>query len=358
MIRSIAVLAWIGFFAGCAGLKTGVQAKIPVWDEALARSFVKLSLECVDKEYPNMWERYDKQPKLQHPVFYGCYDWHSAVHGHWAMLRVLHAFPRIPEAAVITAKLDKHFQREQIQKELAYFQKVKHFELPYGYGWYFRLIQELMASPHPKAAAWRDSLRPLETIFIERLQSYLKRINRPARSGMHDNLAYALVHTFDYARASGNKSLLRLIQAKARELYGADKNCPLDYEPSSSDFISSCLIEADLMRRVLGAEEFSAWLAAFLPDLEGGSSVYTPVVPLDIKDPFLGHLLGLMFQKAASMQALAAYLPAQDSRRALLEASAKRHADQGIRLMFDSGYGGEHWLASFAIFHFSAANIF
>lgn len=329
------------------------------WGPEMAAGFVELSLHCVDTVLPNYWERFEGKidPKERHPAFYGCYDWHSAVHGHWAMLRAWKTFPNLPGAAKIEDALTRHLTKENIAGELKFLKTKESFENPYGYGWFFRLLAELDTFDHPKAKEWRANLQPLADLFTDRYPKSLERMNRPQRVGTHDNTAYAMMHIWDYAKTAEHEALRAAVQAKAKEFFLADKTCPTAYEPGPYDFISPCLIEADLMRRVLPAKEFAKWEKNFLGHVKQGDGILTPVVPKDIKDPYLGHQIGLMFQKAASFRGIASTLPASSPRKKLFEAAAHAHAQKGITLMFDSGYGGTHWLASFAIFHFSDSNL-
>lgn len=329
------------------------------WNESTAKGFVELSLHCVDTELPNYWERFEpkeRHPALErHPAFYGCYDWHSAVHGHWAMLRVWKSFPSIDVAKRIEETLDRHLTQENIDGELKFLRANPSFENPYGYGWFFRLLQELNTFDHPNAKIWSARLQPITDLFIQNYAGSIGRINRPYRIGTHDSTAFAMTHILDYARSAGNQSLADLVRAKAVQFYVKDKNCPMEYEPGPYDFISPCMIEADLMRRVLVKEDYRNWLQRFFSDMEESNPIFTPVIPSDLKDPYLGHQIGLMFQKAAAMKAVAAEMDKKSVQKKWLEDSSEIHSSKGIDLMFDSGYGGSHWLASFAIFHFSDA---
>jgi hypothetical protein len=324
------------------------------FDAAYASKAVKLSLECVDQEHPNHYDRFysSKKPREIHPAFFGCYDWHSAVHGHWAMLRVLHRFPAIAEAAAIKSALNKHLTADLLRGELAHFEKEPGFERPYGYGWFLRLVEEIESSPLPEAKKWRENVRPLEKLLVDRTMIFLSKLVRPMREGMHANTAYALAHIWDYAKRVKNQELQEAIRVRAKLLYGKDVNCPLSYEPSAADFISPCFVEAELMGRVLSRAEFRAWFKKFMPKLSERD--LEPVIPLDVKDYQLGHLVGLLFQKAASLQAVNAFLGGKEKR--LLQ-SAEKHAEAAWRLMFESGYGGTHWLASFAIYYYSSVSL-
>ena len=316
------------------------------WSEELARKFVALSIMCTQRDAPHEFQdrNYSVKARDAHPAFFGCYDWHSGVHGHWAMVRVLKSFPKIPERAQIEGVLDAHLRPELMLKELEYFKQKPRYELPYGQGWFLRLSAELRTWKGPDAPAhlqnWIDSLAPLEKLFEERLISYLEKLSRPIRHGDHYNTAFSLVHVLDYAVIARRAELKRAVSAKAREFFGQDKTCPTAYEPSAYDFVSPCLAEADLMRRVLTGDEWLQWNSGFFPQWDV-RFLSQPVFPKDKKDPYLGHLIGLMFHKAGVFHALGQ-----------VEA-ARTHEKAGLDTMFDSGYGGEHWLATFAIYDFA-----
>lgn len=340
---------------GCAAApESRVTNPLPAtrFDAEYASKAVALSLHCTAEAKPHYYEKFTKRatPKVDHPSFFGCYDWHSAVHGHWAMLRILHAYPGIPERGAILARLNAHLRPDKIARELAYFRGQPGFEMPYGYAWFLRLAAEIRNSPLPEAKAWAVATAPLEAYLVENFRSYLGKINRPMRSGTHSNTAFAMSHIWDYSLVSGNEALRASLAEKARSLYLGDLSCPLPYEPSSGDFISPCFEEADLMRRVLPANEFRAWFGKFLPVI--APELLAPVLPLDGKDYILGHLIGLMYQKATAMRGVGLALGETDANGSLLRRAAEAQAATGWRLMFDSGYGGTHWLASFAVFYF------
>jgi hypothetical protein len=338
-------------------------------DGPLAATLVKLSLHCVDREYPNKpsdVQASDTEvlpPRKLHPAFFGCFDWHSSVHGHWTMTRVLRTFPDALEAKAIRAVLNKHLTPALLQAELRYFEQEHHklFERPYGWGWYLRLVTEVRALPasDPDAKRWAAALKPLEKLLTVRTVDYLKRLSVPVRAGTHNNTAFALNHIHDYAVARRDVNLLAAIIAAAQRFYGEDTDCPLAYEPSGEDFISGCLAEADLMRRVLGKagegrakSDYHAWLDRFLPPLTSPkfSPLLTPPRVLDRKDPKIGHLIGLSMQRAWTMRGIASALQPDDPRAVAFRRLAGVHRDDALKLMFDSGYGGAHWLASFAVY--------
>jgi hypothetical protein len=322
-----------------------------------ASALVRLSLSCVDKEYPNKLAvvlsgpKDVRPPSELHPAFFGCFDWHSAVHGHWAMARILRSFPALPEAPAIREALAAHLTEERLSGELATFSAQPLLERPYGWAWLLRLSAELRGLPGEDAQAWVKLLGPLEQLLAKRTRHYLKRLSVPVRAGTHNSTAFALAHILDYARAANNQELADDLEAAARRFYLQDRACPSAYEPSGEDFISPCLAEADLMRRVLQPAQLRAWLDKFLPGLNLASSpLFTPPRVLDPKDPKLGHLIGLDFHRAWCLRGLALALGDKDDRSAVLQTAARAHTDHGLKLMTDSGYGGAHWLASFAIY--------
>ncbi len=329
-------------------------------DAGTAEKFVLLSLECVDRQYPNkpgdVIEKDDdvKPPRAMHPSFHGCFDWHSAVHGHWAMVKILKTFPSIAGSALIREKLTRHLGRENIAMEAEYFKRPASalFERPYGWGWFLRLAAEIRGFDDPDAKILEKNLAPLEEIIVKNIFDYLFKLSVPVRAGTHNNTAFALVHTYDYAASVEDDKLLLLLKKKAEAYYLGDKQCPADYEPSGEDFISPCLAEADFMRRALPPGEFQEWFDGFLPVSSTAlwRAVVRPPEILDKKDPKIGHLIGLDFHKAWAMNGIAAALDDKDPRKNLLLKSALLHENEGITQMFESGYGGEHWLASFAIY--------
>ena len=351
--------------------------------QSVAERLVQLSLDCVGREYPNKpgdVQSSDKDvlpPQKLHPAFYGCFDWHSAVHGHYTMVRVLNKFPNIQVADQIRKTLDQHLDANRIRAEAAYFEgkNRKLFERPYGWAWLLRLAAEIRAMKAPTAKAeptkesekqnllnakkWAEALEPLEKVIVKLTIEYLSKLSLPVRAGTHHSTAFALAHIHDYARITGHKELEQSVNKAARKFFIFDRDCPTAYEPSGEDFISPCLAEADLMRRILPPKEFRRWLSHFLPPFSDSrfESLLRPPKVTDRKDPKIGHLIGLMFHRAWTFKGIAESLGKQDARTSILKKLSVLHENEGLRLMFDSGYGGTHWLASFAVFSFTDANI-
>ncbi|RMH04273.1 MAG: DUF2891 domain-containing protein [Planctomycetota bacterium] len=330
-------------------------------------AFARLALDGIGREFPNkpgnvMAGPEDvRAPRAMHPAFYGSFDWHSAVHGHWMLVRLLRAYPGSPIEAEARAALAEHLGAAELAAEAAYFEP-KHnrsFERTYGWAWLLRLAQELRGWDDPQARVWAAHLRPLEERIVELTKAYLPKLSWPIRVGEHPNTAWALAEFLDYARAVGDRELAALAEERARAYYLGDRDYPVQYEPSGHDFFSPGLLEADLMRRVLPPEEFSAWLDRFLPGLRAGELGHlgTPVEVSDPTDGKLVHLAGLNLVRAWTQRGIAAALPADDPRRATLLAAAAAHAEAGLGYVFSGYYEGEHWLASFAVYLLTDAGI-
>lgn len=332
----------------------------PAFDPKYASELARLSLGCVDHEYPNkhghIYESDEslKPARTTNPAFFGCFDWHSSVHGHWAMARILKTFPNAPVAAEIRQKLNAHLTRENIAAEVDFFKGKMNatFERTYGWAWLLRLYDELYSWNDPDAMKWRENLLPLAVLISSRTAEYLPKLSAPIRVGTHTNLAFAMSHMLDYAKTAGDEKLETVIKTKARDFYFNDKHCPVAYEPSGEDFVSPCMAEADLMRRVLSKEDFVKWLNDFLPPLysQEFAGLIKPIEVKDKKDYAIGHLIGLGFNRAWTMKGIAGALPESDKRKAVFEKIAGLHCDNAMSDMKESGYGGTHWLASFALF--------
>jgi hypothetical protein len=329
-------------------------------DAQVAERFARLALDCVHKEYPNKiahvlaGESDVRPPRQLTPVFYGCYDWHSAVHGHWLLARLARVLPAAPFAAEARAALARSLKPEAIAVEVQYFEgkgRVS-FERPYGLAWLLQLAAELRAWPDPEAQRWARALAPLERTAAARLRSWLPKLVYPIRVGEHAQTAFAFGLVLDWARASGDPEMAALIEARSRHYYQKDRACPLAYEPSGEDFLSPCLAEADLMRRVLAPPAFAAWLRGFLPQLPAGRSGrwLAPGIVTDRSDPKLAHIDGLNLSRAWMLDGIAAGLPPGDRRIGALQAAARAHQEAGLAGVTGEHYEGGHWLGTFAVY--------
>jgi len=333
-------------------------------DPAAASRFAQLALKCIEQEFPNKPshvmhnEREVTPPRDQHPAFYGCFDWHSAVHGHWLLVRVLKLFPGLPEAPAIRDALDRNLTRANLLAEAAYVHQKGRasFERTYGWAWLLKLVEELHTWDDADAARWRENLRPLEQALVERYLDFFPKQTYAIRTGVHPNTAFGLAFALDYARVMGQQALIELVVERSRTYYLADAHCPAGWEPGGNDFFSPCLMEADLMRRVLPRAEFIAWFTAFLPGLPAGqpSALLEPAVVTDRSDGQLVHLDGLNLSRAWCMASIAAVLPADHPARPVLWDAARRHAEDALQNVHSGDYAGEHWLASFAVYLLSS----
>ena len=328
--------------------------------ESQASHFAKLALKCVTREYPNKPEHVlndagDVQnPKALHPAFYGCYDWHSSVHGHWMLVRLLRLFPNLPEAAEIRKALGDNLREENILAETAYLKQTNRqsFERTYGWAWLLKLAEELSLSSDSQTKTWSRNLQPLADALVESYLVFLPKQTYPIRTGVHPNTAFGLAFAFDYAWASGNEKLTALIAERSRTYFANDRNYPGAWEPGGEDFFSPALMEADLMRRVLKPAEFRRWFHRFLPELATGipATLLKPATVTDRSDPKLVHLDGLNLSRAWCMRSIAKALPQNDPARKVLVNSARAHTSDALAHVASGDYAGEHWLASFAVY--------
>ncbi|TVQ40378.1 MAG: DUF2891 domain-containing protein [Wenzhouxiangella sp.] len=333
-------------------------------DEATAGRFAALALACVDREYPNQIRHVMTgdddagTPRQLTPSFYGCFDWHSAVHGHWLLVRLSRLFPDADFAVEAKEKLAANLTRDKLLAEAAYMAHPERagFQRPYGLAWLLQLVAELDEWDDEQASHWRDWLRPAEEIALSRLHDWIPLLHYPIRDGEHSQTAFAFGLVHDYARSMNDERTLALLADAAERFYRTDRNCPLSYEPSGHDFLSPCLAEADFMRRVLEPGDFAGWLDDFLPPI--GEENWLPVaVVTDREDGKLAHIDGLNLSRAWMLNGMAQGLPDEDVRREALLNAASAHAESGLEGVTDEFYAGSHWLASFATYLASGRGI-
>jgi len=343
-------------------------------DAAAAARFAALALKCLHQEYPNHISHTlnsaadARAPHELTPAFYGCLDWHSDVHGHWLLVRLLRLFPDAPFAAQARAELARSFTPENVAGEVAYLRGAGRasFERPYGLAWFLRLSAELARWDDADARAWSATLAPLTSEIAARLASWLPKLRYPIRIGEHDQTAFSFGLMWDWAAVSGDARMGQLLAAAAQRFYLHDRNCPLAYEPSGEDFLSPCLAEADFMRRVLAPPAFAGWLSGFLPQIPRHGDVHSsaargpwlsPGVVTDRADPKLAHIDGLNLSRAWMLQGIAYGLPPNDSRIPALLSAAAEHADAALPAVTGEHYEGGHWLGTFAVYLTSGAGL-
>lgn len=354
------LLPALAFAAENAAPKFIAENPAPAFDAKAAERFAKLELACVHKEYPNKISHVLNSdadvapPRKLTPAFCGCYDWHSSVHGHWLLVRLLRTFPDASFATAARDALKKSLTAENLKQEAAYIRGTGRasFERPYGLSWLLQLCMELRERDDPQAREMSANLRPLEEAAVERLKAWLPKLSHPVRIGEHDQTAFGLGLMLDYARAARDDAFAKLVSDSARKFFLADKNCPLAYEPSGEDFLSPCLGEADVMRRVLAPTEFAKWLQVFMPQIPTKANAgWLPVtVSPDRSDPKLAHLDGLNLSRAWMLEGIISALPVDDPRRPALQAAADAHRRAGLAAVTGEHYEGGHWLGSFAVY--------
>ena len=318
----------------------------------IAERFATAALGHVRREYPHKLDHVlgaDEDalpPRVLHPIFHGSFDWHSCVHGYWALAVLLRRTPEIATAPAIRALFDHAFTAANVEAERAYLDHptARGFERPYGWAWLLKLHAELARHDTP----WAATLRPLARAFAERLRAFLPLATYPVRTGTHFNTAFALRLALDWADDQ-DRQLAELARTTALRWYAADADCQA-WEPSGDDFLSSALMQAECVRRVLEPEAFRPWFAAFLPRAASGepATLFTPATVSDRGDGKIAHLDGLNLSRAWCWRALAADLAPSDPVRAVALDAADRHL--AVALPHVTGdYMGEHWLASFAL---------
>ncbi len=313
-----------------------------------------LPLNCVRVEYPNKTGQVLggdsdlKPPREIRPAFFGCFDWHSAVHAHWSLVALLRQFPSLPCKMEIIEVLQDHITAENIKTETAFFNDPNNtsFERTYGWAWLLKLAGELHTWDHELAPVLEANLKPLSNLLTQRFIEYLPRLRYPVRSGEHPNTAFGLSLAYDYAKTMQEEGLVKSIEEHSRRFYMAASDCPLNWEPGGYDFLSPCLEEANLMGRILGRDEYRQWLEKFLPGLESESFTLEPAVVSDRKDGKLVHSDGLNFSRAWCLYGIAGRLPGYDH----LIKIANEHIAASLPNLTGDSYEGSHWLGTFAIY--------
>ena len=327
---------------------------------------MRLALKGIKQEYPNspaysLNGPEDLQgPRTVHPAFYGCYDWHSSVHSHWMLVYLLRTLPGLPEAQEIRAALAENLTAENLRVETTYIEQPNRqsFERMYGWAWLLKLAEELLIWDDPDGKEWSRNLQPLADAFVKRYLDFLPRQTYPIRAGTHSNTAFGLTFALDYARATAHSELESLIVQRSLAYFSEDRDCPAAWEPAGNDFLSPCLAEADLMRRVLPTVEFRQWIEGFLPGLGEGKpeSLFMPATVSDRTDPQIVHLDGLNLSRAWCMLGILRLFGPDDPAYRVLGEAAHRHTQAALPYIASGDYMGEHWLASFAVYLVSVAS--
>jgi len=324
-----------------------------------AEHFAELAFSCVVQEFPNKTGHVQvdsndlRQPSDYHPAFYGCFDWHSAVHGHWMLVKLLKEYPDMAQAAAIREVINNHLTSDKILVELDYFKQTynRSFSRTYGWAWLLKLAEELYTWNDEQGQRWYFNLKPLSDYIAEMFVDFLPKLVFPNRTGVHANTAFGLSFALDYARTLKNDFFENSIVYHSLKYYLKDENCPAQWEPGGTDFISPCLMQAELMSKILPNKEFEVWLDIFLPGLknEQPEILFSPLSVTDRSDGHLVHIDGLNLSRAWCFLNIASVVRDSVLRQRLITA-AEQHLAKTIPLIADGDYMGEHWLASFAIY--------
>lgn len=336
--------------------------QIPTLTDEIALKLAEKPLHCINQEYPNKTAHVinaevdaKMTPKELHPSFYGCFDWHSSVHGHWMLVKLLKIKPNLPKTQEIMAILDASFQPEKLKTESEYFHKwqvAKNFERTYGWAWLLKLDEELATWNHPKAKEWHQNLKPLTNEIVQLWKAYLPKQTYPNRTGVHPNTAFAMAFAIDWARTIKDTSFEKELIEKSKYFYLKNTKTPAYLEPDGSDFFSPSLQIADLMHRILPQKQFVNWLNAFYEKRSIENISQIPVVS-DINDYQTVHLVGLSFTRAWCMKGVANALPKNHPLKVPFRKTANQFLANALPLVFQGNYGGDHWLGSFAVYALS-----
>ncbi len=366
-LKSLSYLLVILLAIGCKNVgKTDTiglnMPKHPKLNLSEANRLVQLPLECLGKEYPNKLNQslndstFLGTPKKLHPAFFGCYDWHSAVHGYWSLVSLLKQFPDLQQSEVVRSILQTSLSKEHLEGEVAYFKISgnESYERTYGWAWILKLAEELHTWEDPLARKLENNLQPLTDLMVHAFLEFLPKLNYPIRVGEHTNTAFALTFAYDYAVTFDHAALKEVVKKSIERFYVTDTElagCPLNWEPSGFDFLSPCLEEANLVRRIYSAEQFKAWFDVFLPQLTDPKFQLEPGKILDRTDGKLVHLDGLNFSRAWCLYGIAETLPEYSH----LKAIADEHINYSLPNLMDDNYGGTHWLGTFALYALNKA---
>lgn len=370
-ILVVGVLPILGFFLFSCSSKTAVKEEkdlVSINESPnlsltvdQAAHILSLPIHCLEVAYPNKLGQVIgssndlKTPKELRPIFYGCFDWHSSVHGYWSVIELLQKYPNLDTTGTVRALLNKHITPENVAVELSFFKDPLNssFERTYGWAWLFKLQESLDKWEDQDAKQWKENLQPLVDTLVSKYLVYLPKLLYPIRTGQHDNAAFGLSLSLDYARRVGNKTFETAIIEQSKRLYMDDKNCDLAYEPSGYDFLSPCFEEAYLMSKVLQVTEYEAWLKTFMPNVFDKTFMLNPALVKDRSDGKLIHLDGLNYSRAACLYGIAKVLP----ELAHLNRIADEHITFSLpNLSAQDDYMGSHWLGTFALYALQKRN--
>lgn len=324
-----------------------------------AAGWARLALVNVEREFPadvhHVMTRpgdFPDRPRARNPAFYGSFDWHSCVEMHWLLVRPLRTAGDVVPREEILVALDAHLATEPLAAEAESLRDPANAarQRPYGWGWALALAHEVAVCEEPAARGWEQALEPLAEVVVDAFAAWLGGSPIPVRYGVHSNSAFGLSRALPFA-AARDPALHDAIREAARRWFGDDAEAPVALEPSGHDFLSPALVEAELVAALLPRDEFSDWLAAFLPGLGAGepASFLEPVPVKNSSDPYTAHLHGLNASRAWCWRRIAEALPQGDARVAIAKAACERHAAAALPHVAGDDYMVEHWLAAYAV---------
>jgi len=324
-------------------------------DPIKASELAQIPLNCLQKKYPNKLNQVlgsDEDllpPEELHPAFFGCFDWHSSVHGHWMLVKLLKLYPELQDTQKIRDLINDNLTSDHIQKEIDYFtgEHNKTFERTYGWAWLLKLAGELYGWNDQDGKSWYNHLKPLADLLVNNFQNFLPKLTYPIRTGEHPNTAFGLSLAYDYAQLTENQELVQLIVDRSMYFYFEDKGCPMNWEPNGFDFLSPCLEEANLMRKILSKEKFALWIEKFFDSSYLTDFILQPAFVSDRSDPKIVHLDGLNFSRAWCLYGISNQLEAEEKKH--FKKLGDIHLKTSFPFISSGNYEGEHWLASFAL---------
>ncbi len=327
--------------------------------DELANRLAAMPLKCINRQWPNKTSHTSDSstdhvllPQQLHPVFYGCLDWHSSVHGHWMLVKLLKEFPNLSASATIRAVLANSFDADKMRGEAAYFSTYKtssSYERTYGWGWLLQLDMELKNWKNEQAQQWYRALQPLRDTIIKKWKAFLPKQTYPNRTGVHPNTAFGLCFALDWARANKDTAFENAIVRSAKIFYLHNEAIPAWLEPDGTDFLSPSLEAADLMQRILTQKEFAEWLDGYYTEKSINNLLQMPVVS-DRTDYYIVHLDGLSLSRSWCLHNISRALPANNKWKKLFGEKADEFLNKALPNITSGNYGGDHWLASFAVY--------
>ena len=328
-----------------------------------ASYFAKLSLDCTNKSSPHFYFKALRKPgdkagpRDLWPSFYGCYDWHSGVHNHWCMVKLLKLFPNIPEAKELKEKLELSFSKENILAELNYVRSNEEglFEFPYGQSWLLKVADELKRWDNPDAKRWLTNLEPLSNYIAFVHLKVWPQVEKLELSGSHDSPAMGLSFAYDYSVSFNDKALKKVVISTANKYYGNMSNAPIAKEPFDYDFMSASLLVSDLMRKVLSEKKYWEWVNKFTPELFSlnGLKEGLKIKKTEKHDGYESHWDGYHLNRIWCLNGMLKSIHENSLKPEIKKQWVSQMNDMWDYAQESIGKGNydiDHWLSSFSVF--------